>query len=50
MNSHLALKISGFRVANPRSRWLLRAIYAVKLKNREHDLLRPELIGGSLVG
>jgi len=49
MDSHLALIISSFCVANLRNSRLLRAICALNLKIFERNLLRPELIRGSLI-
>jgi len=50
MDSHLALIISSFCVANFRNSRLLRAIRALNLKILDRNLLRPELIRGSLRG
>ncbi len=48
MNSHLALGKPGFCVANLRNSLLLRAIRRLESVFSEHNLLRPELIRGSL--
>jgi len=49
MNSYLTPKISSFFVVNLRNSQLLRAIYASNLNILGRNLLRPELIRGSLV-
>ena len=48
MNSTLAAKKSSFCVANLRNSWLFRAIGALNLNLFAYNLLRPELIRGSL--
>ena len=48
MNLYLAAKISSFCVANLRNSWLFRAIGALSLNPFAYNLLRPELIRGSL--
>jgi hypothetical protein len=48
MNSYLASKISSFFVAYLRNSSLLRAIFASNLNILDRNLLRPELIRGSL--
>ena len=48
MNLYLAAKISSFCVANLRNSWLFRAIGALNLNLFAYNLLRPELIRGSL--
>ncbi|GBE07507.1 hypothetical protein BMS3Bbin11_01444 [bacterium BMS3Bbin11] len=49
MNSYLTPKISSFFVANLRNSQLLRAICASNLNILDRNLLRPELIRGSLI-
>jgi len=48
MNSHLALGKSSFCVANLRNSLLLHAIRRLESVFSEHNLLRPELIRGTL--
>ena len=48
MNLYLRSKISSFFVENLRNSWLLRAISASNLNILDRNLLRPELIRGSL--
>jgi|GEM_PF-3121144 hypothetical protein len=48
MNSTLGAKKSSFCVANLRNSWLFRAIGALNLNLFAYNLLRPELIRGSL--
>jgi len=49
MNSHLAPKIPSFCVANLRNSLLLRAIRRLESVHFGCNLLRPELIRGSLI-
>jgi hypothetical protein len=48
MNSHLTPKISIFFVEKLRNSWLLRALFASNLYILDRNLLRSELIRGSL--
>ena len=48
MNLYLTPKISSFFVGNLRNSQLLRAIFASNLNILDRNLLRSELIGGSL--
>ncbi len=49
MNSHLALKKFSFCVADLRNNLLLRAIRRLESVFSEYNLLRPELIRGSII-
>jgi hypothetical protein len=50
MNSHLGPEMHGFCVANLGNSSLLPAIFALKPHISDTNLLRPDLISGSLTG